>query len=146
MIEKWTHHLLGNDRQDILVFGLHSSIHLLSTAPLIQADGTFSCVVKPYTQLYILHGLLSNGVSFPLVYCLVRGKTQTVYFRLLRLVENIAQQNGTTIFNRPVRLMSDFELSFINAARLMRPGREMSCCFFILWQTSKRDHDQSSTS
>ena len=33
MIEQRTHHLLGNDRQDIFVFGLPCSIYLLSTAP-----------------------------------------------------------------------------------------------------------------
>ena len=50
--------------------------------------------------------------------------------RLLQLVENIARQNGTTIFNRPVRVLSDFELSFINAARYIHPHVKISCCFF----------------
>ena len=130
MIERNTHHLLGNDGEDILVFGQLSSIHFLSTTPLIQADGTFTCVVKPFTQLYVFHGLLNNGVSFPLLYCLVRGKTQAIYTRLLQLVETIAHQNGKTIFHRPVRIMSDFELSFINAARQFQPHVKISCCFF----------------
>ena len=35
-----------------------------------------------------------------------------------------------TIFNRPVRLMVDFELAFIQAAELFQVGRNVSCCFF----------------
>ena len=35
-----------------------------------------------------------------------------------------------SVFNRPVRLMVDFELSFINAARQFQAGRNITCCFF----------------
>ena len=91
MLERRTHHVLGNDGEDIVIFGLPFSIRFLSTTRLIQEDGTFSCVVSPFTQLYVFHGLLQNGVSFPFLYCLVRGKTQAIYRRLLRLVENIVQ-------------------------------------------------------
>ena len=130
MIEKKTHHVLGNDGQDIIVFGLKSSLKFLATTPLIQGDGTFTCVVLPYTQLYVFHALLKNGVSYPVLYCLVRGKTQAMYTRLLDLVENIAKEQDLTIFDRPVRLMVDFEKSFHNAVQKYQAGRRLSCCFF----------------
>ena len=130
MIEHKTHHVLGNDGQDIVVFGLLSSIHLLAITTLIQADGTFKCVVPPFTLLYVFHGLVKNEVSFPLLYCLVKGKDRPIYKRLLRLVETIARERGVTILNRPVRLMVDFEMAFINEARKYQAGRNISCCFF----------------
>ena len=115
MIEQKTHHVLGNDGQDIIVFGQKSSLGLLSTTPLIQGDGTFTCVVLPYTQLYVFHTLLKNGVSYPVLYCLMRGKTQAMYTRLLALIEHIAKDQNMAVFDRPVRLMVDFEKSFHNA-------------------------------
>ena len=87
-------------------------------------------MVKPFTQLYIFHGLLNNGVSYPLLYCLVKGKTQSIYDRLLQLVERIARGRNATIFNRPVRLMVDFEKSFHNAILKYQSGNFLSCCFF----------------
>ena len=130
MLQQKSHHILGCDGNEIVVFGLSSSIHFLSKTTLIQGDGTFSCVVKPFTQLYIFHGLLNNGVSYPLLYCLVKGKTQSIYDRLLQLVERIARGRNATIFNRPVRLMVDFEKSFHNAILKYQSGNFLSCCFF----------------
>ena len=112
IVEQRTHHVLGSDGDDIVVFGLSSSFHLLSSTRLIQGDGTFTCVVNPFTQLYILHGLLQNGVSYPLLYCLVRGKNQTMYERLLGLIEHLAKELGVTIFKRRVRLMVDLSAPF----------------------------------
>ena len=130
LVQGKTHHVLGNDGEEIVVFGLTSSIMFLSQTTLIQGDGTFTCVVLPFTQLYMFHALLKNGVSYPLLYCLVRGKTEAIYKRLLALVEKIARERGTTILHRSVRLMVDFELSFINAARQYEAGRGVSCSFF----------------
>ena len=139
LIKDKTHHLLGNDGEDIVVFGLSSSIHFLATTTLIQGDGTFFCVVHPFTQLYIFHALLLNGVSYPLLYCLVKGKEQSVYLRLLRLIERIALESGVTVFNRPVRLMVDFEKQFHNAALHFQAGRNLSCCFFHFVSNIKKN-------
>ena len=72
VIRQQSHHVLGNDGNDIVVFGQRSSIRLLSQTTLIQGDGTFTCVVSPFSQQYAFHGILQNGVSNPLLYCLVR--------------------------------------------------------------------------
>ena len=125
-----SHHLLGNDGMDILVFGQSNAVPYLSLTALIQADGTFKCVVPPYKQLYVFHGVLHNNVSFPLLYCLVKGKDQSLYERLLHLVEQIAAARRSTIFNRPVEVMTDFEQAFIAALRQNRAGSHIVCCFF----------------
>ena len=64
------------------------------------------------------------------MYFLVKGKNQSIYKRLLRLVETIANDRQMTIFNRPVRIMADFELAFINAVSDLHPTTSMMCCFF----------------
>ena len=76
MILQKSHHVLGNDGHDIVVFGQTSAIPFLANTTLIQGDGTFTCLIHPFTQLYIFHALLKNGVSYPLLYCLVKGKTR----------------------------------------------------------------------
>ena len=101
MILQKSHHFLGNGGNDIIVFGLQSAITFLANTTLIQGDGTFTCLVNPFTQLYIFHALLKNGVSYPLLYCLVRGKNEAIYERLINLIDEIALEHGTTIMNRP---------------------------------------------
>ena len=65
-----------------------------------------------------------------MLFCLVKGKKRTVYTKLLRLVEEIATENGTTIFRRPVTLMCDFEAPFIKAVRTLYKSVTVKCCFF----------------
>ena len=138
IVKHKSHHLLGNDGQDILVFGLASAIVFLSNTTLIQGDGTFTCVVHPFTQLSIFHALLKNGVSYPLLYCLVNGKDGDIYERLIKLVEKIAAERSTTILKRPVRLMMDFELAFMTAARKCKVGATIACCFFHFVKNIKK--------
>ena len=94
MIGQKTHHVLGNDGDDIVVFGQTSSTPLLSQTTLIQGDGTFTCVVSPFSQLYVFHTPIKNGVLHPLPNCLVRGKNHDVYKRLITIIENIAGARG----------------------------------------------------
>ena len=77
LIETREHHLLANEGKDILVFGDKSTVAYMSTTPLILADGTFSCVLRGYTQLYILHAVIAKNVSVPALFCLVNGKRKT---------------------------------------------------------------------
>ena len=98
IINNGGHHLLGRDGDEILIFGRSTAFNYLSVCPLIQGDGTFSCVVSPFSQLYIIHGIIENGVSLPLLYCLVKGKTQAIYERLLNLIEQLAGERRMTVF------------------------------------------------
>ena len=64
LIEKGGHHLLGNDKDDTLVFGTSTALDCMSVTPIIQCNGTFTCVVIPFAQLYIFHAVLVNGVTY----------------------------------------------------------------------------------
>ena len=131
LIENGGHHLLGHDKKDILVFGMTAALHYLSVTPVIQCDGTFTCVVLPFTQLYVFHAVLGNGVSYPMLFCLARGKDKELYVRLLNLVETIAMEKiNKPIFKRPVDVVMDFEQAMITALSRHNAAATVHCCFF----------------
>ena len=131
LITKGGHHLLGHDKDDILVFGTMKALDCMSVTPIIQCDGTFTCVVLPFTQLYIFHAVLENGVTYPMLYCLMEGKNEGLYVRLLKLIEEIAMNNiHKPIFKRPVEFMMDFETAMVNAVRQTSEEAKVLCCFF----------------
>ena len=129
-IKTKSHHLLGSDAKDILVFGLESSVEYMSQTPVIFADGTFTCVIEGYSQLYIFHALIRNDVSFPMFFCLLNGKNADVYDRLLVVIEGICSTRGKNIFNKPVRVVCDFELALIKTLARKYPQVTIKCCFF----------------
>ena len=103
---------------------------------MIHADGTFRCILPHYSQLYIFHATVENNVSLPVSFCLLKRKNRGVYAKLLSLVEELATEEGLTIFNREVQLMCDFELAFINTVQQRFPLVSVKCCFFILRRAS----------
>ena len=50
LLQNGGHHFLGNDGDDIVVFGRSSAFHYIATAPMLQGDGTFDCVALPFTN------------------------------------------------------------------------------------------------
>ena len=144
LIQNGGHHLLVHDEKNkILVFGTSAALHYLSVTPIIQCDGTFTCLVLPFTQLYIFHAVLGNGVTYPMLYCLVKGKKQKRYVRLLKLIEAIAMREiNKPIFKHPVQVMMDFEKAMINAIRKCSTEAQVVCCFF-LFTSNVRKHSVS---
>ena len=132
------HHLLKNDRQDILIFGDDMAVRRLATTHVIHADGTFKCILPDYAQLDILHATVENNVSLPL-FCLVKGKNKDTYEKLLGMVEELANEADLVIFNREVQLMCDFDLSLINADQQRYAFVKVKCCFFHNTQSVLRN-------
>ena len=130
IIEAKKHHLLKNDGEDFLIFGDDMAVRRLAATKVIHADGTFKCVLPGYAQLYIFHATVENNVSLPALFCLVKGKNEPTYTKLLGMVEELARDDGLTVFDRDVELMCDFELSFINALqRRYASVRVSAACF-----------------
>ena len=139
------HHLLHNDGKDILIFGDDKAIQRLVATRVIHADGTFTCVLPGYSQLYILHATVDNNVSVPVLFCLLKRKNEATYVKLLGLVEELASETDRTVFDREVQLMCDFELAFINAVRNQYASVSVKCCFFTSPRASGRTPRSSST-
>ena len=132
------HHLLANDGEDVLVFGDKTTVSYMSTVNLILADGTFRCLLPGYSQLYVFHVVVANNVAVPALFCLVKGKKKQTYKKVLRLIEGIAESNGTVFFNRPVTVMSDFEAAFIKAVQELYGSVTVRCCLFHFTQNIRK--------
>ena len=130
IIRTKAHHLLGSDSDDILVFGLHVNVEYMSRSPIIFADRTFTCIIKGYSQLYIFHALVEDDVTCPMLFCLTKGKSASVYDRLLSVIDGIGNSLGKNIFNRRVQLVCDFEQAFIQTMQQRFPRVVIKCCFF----------------
>ena len=137
LIRDKTHHFLGNDGEDIGVFGLSSSIQFLTTTALIQGIEPLRALLN-HTHKYMCFTACSKTASFPPLYCLLKEKTQAIYERLFGLVESIAQEREMSLFKRPVRLMVDFEKSFHNEVLPLEAGRHLFCCFFHFVSNMKK--------
>ena len=136
LLEKRHHLVLGAVDEDIIVFGRESSIKLLAAAPLIQADGTFTCCLPGFSQLYVIHANINN-VAVPALFCLLRGKDAETYNKLLNLLEAIANERGLTILNRPVEVVCDFEAAFLRQLRRFPLVRPVGCFFHFAHNMEK---------
>ena len=77
-----------------------------------------------------------NGRQFPFVYCLLPGKSRTVYLRVLELIKQKSEDLGHTL--APVEVLTDFELAIIQAVELTFPTTEVKGCFFHFAQALNR--------
>ena len=90
----------------------------LSKTNFLLADGTFTCVLDGHGKLYIFHAVVENNVSLPMLYCLLHGKDEETYARILRLVEALAAEDNTTVFGRPSRLCATLKRPSSRQGRL----------------------------
>ncbi|KFD46408.1 hypothetical protein M513_12711 [Trichuris suis] len=106
----------------MLIFASKADIEKLSAASLWIMDGTFKTVPRLFYQLYTIHGALqtSRFSIFPLVYILMTGKSEEPYRRVFQELGDFGERNELHL--RPSVIMTDLELSAINAARTEFPG------------------------
>ena len=69
-----------------------------------------------------------NGKQFPLVYCLLPGKSCAIYQRTLEIIECKAEELGLEL--RPDEVLTDFELATIQGIELAFPTTEVKGCLF----------------
>ena len=129
IVKTKAHHLLGSDSDEILVFGLHVNDEYMSRSPVLFADGTFTCIIKGYSQLYIYHALVEDDVSFPMLFCLMKNKSASAYDRLLCVINNIGTSLGKTFLTGTYKL-SDFEIALVRTLQQKFPRVVIKCCYF----------------
>ena len=66
-----------------------------------------------------------NGRQFPLVYCLLPGKSHAVYLRALEIIKQKKSEDLA-----PAEVLTDFELAIIQAVELTFPTTEVKGCFY----------------
>lgn len=125
--------LLANDSgKNIIVFGTKTNLDVLCSTDIIYADGTFEYCPKYFLQLFTLHGYVNNNYV-PLVFCLLKDKTEASYTVCLNIVRDICLSN--TLNFHPKEIVLDFEISIHNAVQTIWDDIKITGCRFHLAQS-----------
>lgn len=118
----------GEDLGDrFLMFYTRNSLEKLCASRIILCDGTFKTVPHMFYQLYSIHGVVRD-FTFPLVYVLATRKDEHFYTSILNRLKHHALEIHQEL--SPQYISSDFEISFLNAARVTFPSSTLHGCLF----------------
>ncbi|KAK6059731.1 hypothetical protein COOONC_02620 [Cooperia oncophora] len=86
-------------------------------------------------QLYVIHGVTTNGVDMPLVFAITTKKTYVVYEKILRMV----WEAMTPPAREGLRIVLDFERAAIRAAKaVFRRASVEGCAFHLAHAWNRR--------
>lgn len=134
----------------VLIFSTNENLRDLARSPIWFLDGTFSTVPAIFFQLFAIIAATTQRtrqgdqtVGLPMVYALMQSKEEAAYRKIFdKVADGIRAVVG--FVNLPLKMMSDFELAIIHAARAFaNNNNNVSCCFFHLCQSVYR-HVQTS--
>ena len=120
-----------NPHNRIMNFGTRDSINQMAASQTWFGDGTFECVARIITQLYVLLYEVQNNV---LVGCFVLMKNRTeasytILFEALRALLPEERRQDTRLFS------SNFEIATTNAFAVTFPESSERYCFFHFGQS-----------
>lgn len=124
----------------MIICGTKSSLQLLDESDCWIMDGTFDVVPTFMRQLFSIHGRV-EGQIIPLVFCIMSRKSLTSYETFF--IELIELARGCGIQLNPKRILSDFEIGIISAAKKYFPDTRLQGCFFhfsqIIWRKIQKE-------
>lgn len=126
--------------EKIIILGTSESLKLLGNSTCWLMDGTFYVVPTIMRQLFTIHGVFEGHVV-PLIFCLMSQKSKEAYeqffFQLFLLAAN------QKIHLNPERIISDFEIAIVSAAKSFLPSTVFKGCLFhfgqILWRKVQKE-------
>ena len=71
---------LVRHQEDIIIFATESNLRRVACADTLYMDGTFEVCPSIFYQIFTIH-IFKNGQQFPMVYCLLPGKTREIYIQ-----------------------------------------------------------------
>ena len=125
----------GDGDDKIIIFSTDANIRYLSEADKIYVDGTFQTCPRLFYQIITVHAFI-NRKQFPLVYCLLPGKSRAIYQQTMEIIEHKAKELGLEL--HPDEVLTDFELATIKEIELAFPTTEVKGCFFHFAQALNR--------
>lgn len=123
--------LLNDSLNNVVIFSCIANLKFLSDSKILYMDGTFSYCTKYFKQLFTIHGFL-NGHYIPLVFCLLKDKTQKSYEFCLSKVAELCKNVDVNL--SPLEIVVDFEMSIHNAINSIWENIKISGCRFHLTQ------------
>ncbi|KAK3911698.1 PKS-NRPS hybrid synthetase [Frankliniella fusca] len=127
---------VGGGALRVLVFATKDGLRKLGKSDIWFVDGTFKVSHVLFVQVFTIHGLYKNE-AFPLVFALLTGKVEHLYTEVLQGLKDKAAEFHIP-FPDPCTVVSDFELTIINACRAVLPRSVLRLCFFHLGQSVYR--------
>ncbi len=128
---------MGEER--ILLFVTDANIINLRNASVWIMDGTFKTVPTIFKQLYTIHAPINNrndSKIVPLLYALMSSKSEELYRRLFKELNELANQLNFIL--QPDFVLTDFGKGAMNAVAHEFPGTQNKCCHFHLAQSTYR--------
>ena len=103
-------------------------------------DGTFKVAPAGYVQQYTLHAHF-DGVTYPCVYVMLKGKSQIIYEKMVDEIVNLFPVGVVPVVET---IMTDFEKAAMNAFGNKFEGVQVAGCYFHLgqscWKCIQPDH------
>ena len=119
-----------NDLRRSLMFGSPENINILATADHVIIDGTFKTSPQLFHQMVTVHGIFRDIWNIPLLFALLRGKTQTHYEELFQKISDFGI--------KPSSVLCDYKKAMINAVKKTWSNTTPRGCFFhmkkALWR------------
>ena len=99
---------LVKSEDNVHVLATDDNIKLLAESEELYMDGTFKSSPRLFHQVYTIH-VFKHGKQFPLVYCLLPGKSQIIYAKLFAILSDA--MDDLMVQPQFQRVTSDFELA-----------------------------------
>ena len=126
------HFLLQNSLENnIVIFSTKTNMQCLCNSEILYMDGTFDYCTKYFLQLFTIHGFY-NGHYIPLVFCLLKDKSELSYKKCFEMLLQHISKNGYML--NPKSVVADYEKAIHNAARYVWPDCQILGCRFHLTQ------------
>ena len=116
-----------------MIFSTVTNLARLSKSQVIVLDGTFSSAPDGFRQIFTIHGSIGSGPSTkfaPFVHVLLPSKRKAVYKKALNAIKSIANDNNIVL--NPPLILTDFDITEIDAFRAVFPKSARQGCFFHL--------------
>lgn len=126
----------------VMVFSTDDNIRRLFSSNYWFSDGTFKVSPTIFLQVFSIMAaftqpaiarLKAQTIGLPLVYSLLENKEEVSYRKVFAVIFQRAEILQIPM-NLPRKIMCDFELAIINAARYYVGIERVICCFFHLCQ------------
>lgn len=125
----------AEDDQRLLIFATRKNLSELQEFPHWAIDGTFKTCPLLFEQIFTIHAII-DGKAMPMVYALLTNRKEDTYVKLFECIKKFPPNLA------PESILSDYELSSINAVRRTFPGCTIIGCTFHLAQNLWRKIQQ----
>ena len=126
--ERFLKHDIREGVERFIILTTRENLSHLGNSTIWLCDGTFYTCPNEFYQLFTIFGSVS-GKYFPLVYCLLTSKTNSIYTKILKIIKNDLPSCKLEY------VISDFEQAIKISFEATFPNTKMYFCYFHFCQS-----------